>query len=179
MYENNRLACGRKIKILQVEPFLQYAEKMILKEKWSPDVVVGTAQRKGKFDKGSMVCTKTLYSYIDRRILGVRNIDLPLKTRRKHRKSVSRKHKRLIGKSISERPETIEERNEFGYFKIDTVIGKRSKDSALMTLTERKTRQHLILPLEAKNAEAVDSALNDINVNLQINWALPLQNIRA
>jgi len=90
VYESNRLSCGKKVKALQVEPFLQYAEKMILEGKWSPDVVVGVARRKGKFDKFSMVCTKTLYNYIDKRIMNVRNIDLPLKTRRKHKKSAVR-----------------------------------------------------------------------------------------
>jgi IS30 family transposase len=162
VYEKNRLACGKKPKVLQVQPFLQYAEDKILKEKWSPDAVVGAARREDKFDKASMVCIKTLYSYIDKQILNVRNIDLLLKTRRKPKKSVSRIHKRLYGKSISERPKTMEERKEFGHWEIDTVIGKRSNDKALLTLTERKTRQHLILPLETKNAEAVDKALNHL-----------------
>ena len=162
VYENNRLECGKKLKVLQVKPFLQYAEKKILKGKWSPDVVVGAARRKGKFDKSKMVCTKTLYSYIDRGILGVRNIDLSLKTRRKQRKPAGRRHKRLLGKSISDRPESVDKRNEFGHWEIDTVIGKRSKDSALMTLTERKTREHMVFLLETKNAEAVDKVLGYI-----------------
>ena len=162
VYESNRLSCGKKVKALQVEPFLQYAEKMILEEKWSPDVVVGVARRKGKFDKSLMVCTKTLYNYIDKRILNVRNIDLPLKTRRKHKKSVVRQHKRLLGKSISERPENVDNRKEFGHWEIDTVVGKRSRDSVLMTLTERKTREHLVFLLETKNTEAVDKVFGYI-----------------
>jgi len=162
VYESNRLSCGKKVKALQVEPFLQYAEKMILEGKWSPDVVVGVARRKGKFDKFSMVCTKTLYNYIDKRIMNVRNIDLPLKTRRKHKKSAVRQHKRLLGKSISERPENIDNRKEFGHWEIDTVIGKRSNDNALMTLTERKTRGHLIYLLEEKDAESVNKAFSQI-----------------
>lgn len=162
VYESNRLSCGKKVKALQVEPFLQHAEKMILEEKWSPDVVVGVARRKGKFDKSSMVCTKTLYNYIDKRILNVRNIDLPLKTRRKHKKSVVRQHKRLLGKSISERPENVDNRKEFGHWEIDTVVGKRSRDSVLMTLTERKTREHLVFLLETKNTEAVDKVFGYI-----------------
>ena len=31
---------------------------------------------------------------------------------------------------------TVEKRKEFGHWEIDTVIGKRSKDQALLTLTE-------------------------------------------
>lgn len=33
VYENNRLSCGKRIKALQVEPFLQYAEKMDFERK--------------------------------------------------------------------------------------------------------------------------------------------------
>jgi IS30 family transposase len=162
VYEKNRSACGKKSKALQVEPFLQYAEQKILKDKWSPDAVVGAVRRKKKFDKASMVCTKTLYSYIDQRLLKVRNIDLMLKTRRKQKKVVGQVHKRLNGNSISKRPKIVDERKEFGHWEIDTVIGKRSNDQALLTLTERKTRQHLIVPLATKCAEAVDEALNQL-----------------
>jgi len=162
VYENNRLSCGKRIKALQVEPFLQYAEKMILKEKWSPDAVVGIAKRKNMFDKSSMVCTNTLYNYIDKRILNVRNIDLPLKTRRKHKKSVVRQNKKLLGKSISERPESVNNRKEFGHWEIDTVIGKRSNDNVLMTLTERKTRKNLIYRLEGNDAKSVKKVFSQI-----------------
>jgi IS30 family transposase len=129
VYEKNRSACGRKSKSLQAESFLHYTEQKILKEKWSPDVVVRAARREKKFDKASMVCTKTLYSYIDQCLLKVRNIDLLLKTRRKLKKSVGRVHKLLHGKSISKRPKIIDEREEFGHWEIDTVIGIRSLDT--------------------------------------------------
>lgn len=161
VYEKNRSACGKKLKVLKVEPFLQYAEKKILEEKWSPDAVVGAARKKG-FSSDEMVCTKTLYKYIDQQLLNVRNIDLLLKTRRKPKKNVSRCHKRLQGKSISKRPENVDNREEFGHWEIDTVVGKRSGDQALLTITERKTRQHLILQLESKTTQAVDKALNNL-----------------
>jgi len=56
-------------------------------ESWSPDVVVGYAQLHRLFKREEMVCAKTLYSYIDRNLLKIRNIDLPLKTRRKPKRS--------------------------------------------------------------------------------------------
>ena len=162
VYEKNRSFCGRKSKVLKVESFLQYAEQKILQDKWSPDAVVGTARREKLFDPSSMVCTKTLYNYIDRCLLKVRNIDLFVKTRRKPKKEAPRNHKRLYGKSISECPESIEKREEFGHWEIDTVLGKRSNNNVLLTLTERKTRYHLLLPLPAKTAEAVDEALRQL-----------------
>lgn len=92
----------------------------------------------------------------------VRNIDLLLQTRRKPRKAALRLHKGLYGKSISERPATIEKQQEFGHWEIDTVLGKRSGDYLLLTLTERKTRYHLLLPLANKTAEAVDEVLKQL-----------------
>ncbi|HHV66007.1 MAG TPA: IS30 family transposase [Peptococcaceae bacterium] len=81
VYEKNRSACGKKSKLLEVESFLIYAEEKILKEKWSPDAVVGKARL--FMDRSEIVCTKTLYNYIDQGLLRVRNMDLLLKIRRK------------------------------------------------------------------------------------------------
>jgi IS30 family transposase len=73
-------------------------------------------------------------------LLKVRHIDLFIKSRRKPKKDASQNHKRLYGKSISERPESIEKREEFGHWEIDTVLGKRSNDYVLLTLTLLKMR---------------------------------------
>ncbi|MDN5364565.1 MAG: transposase, family, partial [Eubacteriales bacterium] len=81
---------------------------------------------------------------------------------RRPKKSVGRVHKRLCGKSISERAESIDERQEFGHWEMDTVSGKRSADQPLLTLPERKTRHRLILLLTTKNAEAVEEALKQL-----------------
>jgi len=37
--------CGAKRKLAQVEDFLKFAEDKILREKWSPDAVVGLCRR--------------------------------------------------------------------------------------------------------------------------------------
>lgn len=76
-----------------------------------------------------MVCTKTLYNYIDQGLLKVRNIDLYLKTRLRPKKTRIRKNKRILRQSIVQRAEEIENRETFGYWKIDAVISKHSNDS--------------------------------------------------
>ncbi|ATW27617.1 IS30 family transposase [Candidatus Formimonas warabiya] len=161
-YEKNRLSCGKKSKVLQVDSFLLYAEQKILKDKWSPDAVVGKARL--SLDKSEMVCTKTLYNYIDQRLLKLCNMDLLLKTRRKPKKSVNRVNKRILGESIGNRPKIVDDRKEFGHWEIDTVIGKRSGDQSLLTLTERKSRQHLIMPLASKCSEAVDNVIKELKI---------------
>ncbi len=161
VYEKNRASCRRKSRFHSVTDFLNWAEDKMRKDKWSPDVVVGFARLHGLYDREAMVCTKTLYRYIDLNWLAIRNIDLPLKTRRKPRKSRP-VAKRMKGRSIDERPIAVEGREEFGHWEIDTVKGKRSGDKALLTLTERKTRLHLVLPLESNCTEEVDKAIEQV-----------------
>ncbi|MGI6692891.1 MAG: IS30 family transposase [Limnochordia bacterium] len=165
VYEKNRANCKRQLRIGQVTEFLNWAEDKMRDESWSPDVVVGYAQLHRLFKKEAMVCAKTLYSYIDRNLLKIRNIDLPLKTRRKPKRSRP-PAKRTRGRSIDERPPSAEDRTEFGHWEIDTVQGKKSGDMALLTLTERKTRLHLLLPLRSCCAEEVDKAVKGLTTPL-------------
>ncbi|MCY7228827.1 IS30 family transposase, partial [Streptococcus dysgalactiae] len=48
------------------------------------------------------------------------------------------------GKSIEQRPDSINQRLEAGHYEIDTVILTRAKNQCLLTLTDRKTRHQLI-----------------------------------
>ncbi len=68
------------------------------------------------------VCAKTLYNYIDMGFLNVKNIDLPLRVKRKTKTEKSRKNRRTLGNSIENRSESINSRGEFGYREIDTIL---------------------------------------------------------
>jgi IS30 family transposase len=162
VYEKNRAATGFQSKFYLAEEFLQFAEQKMLQEHWSPDAVVGFCRLQPEWQDRVIVCTKTLYHYIDRCLLQVRNLDLALKVRRHNKHVHLRKHKRLMGQSIEERPETITEREEFGHWEIDTVVGLQSGDSALLTLTERKTRHEYILPIPSKDASSVSARINEL-----------------
>lgn len=163
IYMKNRSACGRKFKLIKAQAFISYAEKKILKEKWSPDVIVGHARQNKLYPIDEMVCTGSLYNYIDSGLLKVKNIDLLLKVRRKTKKERTRQNKRNLGKSIEERPEVIGERTEFGHWEIDTVLGKKSKtEPVLLTLTERVTRYQMIIKIGSKNEEDVNKAITSL-----------------
>ena len=41
--------------------------------------------------------------------------------------------------SISKRAESVEKREEFGHWEMDTVVGKKGTKEVLLVLTERKT----------------------------------------
>ena len=162
IYEKNRSNCGAKFKVAKAEDFLKYAENKILHEKWSPDAVVGYCKKDPSWNNKTIVCTKTLYNYIDRGLLKVKNIDLPLKLRLKPRKKQNRKNKRIMGKSIDFRPKEVESREVFGHWEIDTLIGKKSNDKVLLTLIERKTRHEIIFLLDAKDNKSVKDALSKL-----------------
>ncbi|PJH64401.1 hypothetical protein CVR98_24850 [Salmonella enterica subsp. enterica serovar Enteritidis] len=90
-----------------------------------------------------------------------KNIDMLEKSFRNTKKSPkTRQNLRKLGITNKERPETIETREEFGHWEIDTVIGNKAKsDPVLLTLVERKTRFELIMKIDEKDANAVNRAL--------------------
>ncbi|MEK4303325.1 IS30 family transposase [Oceanobacillus sp. FSL K6-0251] len=160
VYEENRRNCGAPTILMASWEFILFAEEKILKDNWSPDVVVGHAKKRDGFD--SVPCSKTLYNWIDNSDLKVKNMDLVLKLRRKTKSSKSKSNKKILGTSIEERPESIDTREEFGHWEIDTVLGHKSKDQALLTLVERKTRMAIVQRIPGKNAPEVRDALEGI-----------------
>ena len=162
VYEKNRSKCGAKLKLAHVEDFIKFAETKILNDKWSPDAVVGYCKKNPEWKDKSVVSTKTLYNHIDKGLLSIRNIDLILKLRLKPKKKRIRKNKRIIGKSIDVRPKEANSRETFGHWEIDTIIGKKSGDNVILTLTERKTRYEIMFLLDAKDSHSVNSALTKL-----------------
>ena len=162
-YEEARRNCGNKYKLLACEAFICYVEDLFYRKDFSLDAIVGAVKLKGEFPADQMVCTKTLYNYVDAGLLGISNIDLPLKLKRTTKPERLRKNKKRLGRSISERPECINDRSEFGHWEIDTVIGRKTKDDdALLTLTERLTRKEIIRKISGKNSAAVMQSLNTL-----------------
>ena len=96
---------------------------------------MGYIKKINLFSANEQVCTRTLYHYIDSNLLNITNIDLLLKIRRKTKNKVLRVRKRVLGQSIEERPQEINDRLTFGHWEIDTVIGKKTKEEpVLLTL---------------------------------------------
>lgn len=156
IYLQNRKYCCPKIKRLSCTDFISYICTTMKLKKWSVDACVGYAVCNQLFKTSHMVCTKTLYNYIDLGLLEIRNVDLPMKLRRNTKPQRVRTNRRILGTSIEERPASIESREEFGHWEIDTVIGTKDKnDSVLLTLAERKTRHYIIRKIESKTARAV------------------------
>lgn len=68
-----------------------------------------------------------------------------------------------LGASIDSRPAEVAERNTFGHWEIDTVIGKKKgKNSVVLTLAERKTDFYITRKIPAKAASAVNSEIKQL-----------------
>lgn len=162
-YKDNRQNSKRNYRCLECVDFLNYVVEMFTEKGWSLDACVGYAKKNNLFPKEEMVCTKTLYNYVDLGILPIKNIDLPEKLKRNTKSSHVRKNKRNLGKSIEERPETVETREEFGHWEIDSVLGKKKDtEPAIMTVVERKTRMSLWLKVKDHSADAIDESLEEL-----------------
>lgn len=125
----------------------------------SVDTIVNVKKQNGQWT----VSTTTLYRYIDRGYIpGVTNKHLPEKPRRKQRKAKTVKAARAPkGLPIDRRPEAIANRNAFGHWEFDSVIGKaKGKRQSILTLTERKTRFEIIIRADAKTSAETVKALN-------------------
>ncbi|MCK5492918.1 MAG: IS30 family transposase, partial [Candidatus Omnitrophica bacterium] len=129
------------------------------------DAVIGDIKHKGLKFKG-MICTKTLYNYIDKGIFyGISNANLWEK--RKQKKKKHRQIQRIClrnkdSRSIEERPKEINERMEYGHWEGDCVKSRRKKKSGLFVLTERKTREEIILKIKALTQEAILEAIGKL-----------------
>ena len=111
------------------------------------------------------VSTKTFYSYVHQGRTSIKPIDLPRMVRRKTKKNwKSYIPKRQKGTSITERPEYIKDREEFGHWEGDLVTGLRDgQNGAYLTLIERKTRFYYMIPISAKSSKKVYMQINKLH----------------
>ena len=162
VYLEHRKNSRRTFKLLTASKFIQYVVDQFQKEEWSLDASFGHALRTGKYRREEMVCTKTLYNYIDLGLIPLTNMDLPEKLKRKTKGSRVRENKRILGDSIDDRPKEIDTRMEFGHWEIDSVLGKKGKDEpVVVTIVERKLRKSLWMKAADHSAEAMQTAVKN------------------
>lgn len=158
----------RGLKIGKDKALEEHIREKILGEQYSPDAIIGKIKEQGlKFE--GMICTKTLYNYIDRGIFaGISNEDLWEKNdkKRKHSGVARPSRKNRTGRSIEERPEDVEDRQEYGHWEGDLVKGPRGSSASLLTFTERHSREEIIIKLSSATQEAVKEALDGIEKKL-------------
>ena len=111
------------------------------------------------------ISTKTFYNYVHQGRTSIKPIDLPRMVRRKTKKNWKTYiPKRRKGTSITERPDHINERDEFGHWEGDLVTGPRDgQNGAYLTLLERKTRFYYMIPISSKSSKKVYMQINKLH----------------
>lgn len=155
---------GRNIKIGNDRPLAEYIEEKIIEDKYSPEAALAAAAESG-IEFTTSISVRTLYRYIDKGIfLKLTNKDLPVKgKRKKHNKRVKVQKRASAGESIENRPDEVKDREIFGHWEMDTVKGKQGvTKSCMLVLTERKTRDEIIVKLPDQKAASVVEAIDKL-----------------
>ena len=153
---------GRNIKIGNDRTLAEYIEGKIIEDKYSPEAALAAAAESG-IEFTTSISVRTLYRYIDKGIfLKLTNKDLPVKgKRKKHNKKVKVQKRASAGESIENRPDEVKDREIFGPWELDTVKGKQGvTKSCMLVLTERKTRDEIIVKLPDQKAASVVEAID-------------------
>lgn len=144
---------------------LAIIEKIILERKVSPAVALAIIKRE-KIPVKTQMCVRTLYNYIDKGYFQkLTNKHLIYRSKRKYHK-VKRAKTPPRGTSIDFRPPHVLNRDEFGHWELDSVIGKARKGNTLLVLTERKTRYELVFRSKDKTAASTVQLLDKLERHL-------------
>jgi IS30 family transposase len=155
----------RSLKIGKDHRLEEHIRQRLLEDRYSPDAIIGEIRlRQLKFER--TISTKTLYNYIEKGIFsGISNKDLWEKRKRKKRgyKPVVRiSHTNRLGRSIEDRPKKVNTRKEYGHWEGDSVKGPRQTKAGLFTLTERKSREEILIKVKRATQEAVQEAIDGL-----------------
>lgn len=159
IHKYNQTAKGRPIKLGNDYAYADFIERKILQDHFSPAAALAVARREGF---ATSICVTTLYSYIDKQIFGTLT-NKHLWNKRKKQKKDSDAEKRVAHPtlpSIEDRPENINQRKGYGNWEMDLVVGPKKSRAVLLTLTERMTRQEMIIKLPDRKAASVRAAFD-------------------
>lgn len=170
----------RSLKIGKDHQLEEHIRQRLLEDRYSPDAIIGEIRvRQLKFEK--TISTKTLYNYIEKGIFfGISNKDLWEKKKRKKRgyKSVVRRsYTNRLGRSIEDRPKKINTRKKYGHWEGDSVKGPQKTKAGLMTLTERKSREQIIVKVERATQEAIQEAIDGLEKKYELMFRAKFKSI--
>ena len=160
-YEYYLKAKGPKLKIDNDYELKEYVEKSIKEDKKSPEVI---AKEIKKMNFKTKMCARTIRNNIYAGdIYDIKSTDMIYN--KEYKDKDKNKEKRVCEKvppekSIDYRPEEANTREAYGHWEGDLVIGTKKRGAVLFTLTERKTREEIIVKIPGKKAEYVAQALD-------------------
>lgn len=158
-YEYYLRAKGPKLKIDNDYELKEYVEKSIKEDKKSPEVI---AKEIKEMNFKTKMCARTIRNNIYAGdIYDIKSTDMIYNKEYKDKnKDKTICEKVPAEKSIDYRPKEANTREEYGHWEGDLVIGTKKRGAVLFTLTERKTREEIIVKIPGKKAEYVAQALD-------------------
>lgn len=158
-YEYYLKAKGPKLKIDNDYELKEYVEKSIKEDKKSPEII---AKEIKKMNFKTKMCARTIRNNIYAGdIYDIKSTDMIYNKEYKDKNKEKRVCEKVPPeKSIDYRPEEANTREAYGHWEGDLVIGTKKRGAVLFTLTERKTREEIIVKIPGKKAEYVAEALD-------------------
>lgn len=178
IHEQNNTAKGRPLKIGHDREYADYLEKKMLgvqedgtvdpRKRYSPAAALAAARAEG-FQ--TAVSVNTLYSYIDKGIfVTLSNKDLWQKGKKNHyghhRKKQEKKIAHPLLPCITDRPQIISDRGELGHKEIDLIVGCKGSKAAVLTITDRLSREEMAFKIPDKQTASVQAVFNRIERRL-------------
>lgn len=123
---------------------------------WSPEQIAGRRRREGMATVGKTRIYKLIWETKDPKLWAC------MRHGRKKRKAYGKAERRgsIPGRvGIEHRPPIVDERSRIGDWEGDTVVGRQEKATAIVTLTERKSRFLVAATSRDKQACSVGGAL--------------------
>ena len=157
---------GKDLKIGNDLELVQFIEKMVLEQKYSPVAILAHIQ-KNNLQFKTQLCFKTIYNYVHSGIfLNITSNSLPMPRKKMEKKREKRQSRNHIHTSIEERPKEIYDRLTYGHWELDTVESGKGDKTCLFVFTERMTREELIYKADGKNQTCLIKILNQLERKL-------------
>ena len=163
-YDKNLADKGPQLKVGNDYALVNYLEAQLSENKMSPEAAIASIKNNGlEFD--TEISARTLRNYIDNGL--VFNLDddhsIYKRSKKKKARKVSLRSRVPKEKNIAYRPTEVDSREVYGHWEGDCVVGQREgQNNVLLTLTERKTRELIIIKIKRKDNESVIKAIDKL-----------------
>ena len=161
-YEYGMTSKGPELKLDQDHKLVKHIEKEIYENKKSPEVV---AIQLSEYGFNIKLSGRTIRNAIYSGIIfnKVKKGKIIYKKEYKNKNKEKRVSKLIPAeKSIEYRPKEANIRSVYGHWEGDLVVGKQGTKTVLFTLTERKTRQEIIMKLSNKETKTIARAIDKL-----------------
>lgn len=97
VYKQNRKNSQKWFKRLECSGFIKFVIDKFFNDHWSLYACFGYALNSALFERSEIICTKTHYNYVARKLIAIKNTDLPEKLKRNtKRKYIIRSNKTTL-----------------------------------------------------------------------------------